>query len=217
MRTKIARTHLEVILSGLPYRSASASLDAHALFASKPLVRDAETGKEKEDDEGDEERNKKEEGQEQDAPSARLPRLLHGPDGDETSTLPIVASVARILAKCVNLSSLMINRHLESISCKVTEDHDPAVMWAHLTQLEFAWSASCIDLLPVLARLSHLQHLTDLSLLLDARNEHDQPRGVISLLPAWLGTMLPWNTDSSTKDRRRCTIYKSGFGYTVLA
>ena len=130
-------------------------------------------------EEGKEGREDDEEGGDTDASSPRPAPLLHGPADSETSALPVVGSLARILAKCVNLSSLTVDQHLESVSCKVAADQYPAVMWPRLTQLTFNWSASFIDLLPVLAALSRLQNLTGLRLLLVTSDENNDSRGTM--------------------------------------
>ncbi|GAA5967778.1 hypothetical protein JCM8115_006443 [Rhodotorula mucilaginosa] len=114
------------------------------------------------------------------APPARRPAHLHGPADDDTSALPIVASVARVLAKCSNLSSLTIDPHLEPVSCKVAEDHAPVLIWPNLTRLILTWNCSFIDFLPVLARLSHLQELIGICLLLDTGDENNDFRGTMT-------------------------------------
>lgn len=144
------------------------------LFTSEPLIKAAPTGDQEEEDQ------EEAEGEDSDAPPARPSPLLHGKAGDETSTLPIVASLARILAKCLNLSALSIDRHLDSVTHRITADQDPAAMWPSLTHLDFAWYNSFIDLLPVLARLSRLKTLTTLVLFLVTGEEHDDPRGTMT-------------------------------------
>jgi hypothetical protein len=143
------------------------------LLASESLIQPAKQDEKEESGDEDEDGDSE-------TPPARLSPILHGPANDETSSLPIVASVARILAKCSNLSVLSIDQRLESILCKVTADHDPSVIWPKLTQLEFNWRASFIDLLPVLARLSRLQTLTGLVLIFATSHEEDDPRGTIT-------------------------------------
>ena len=138
------------------------------LSASKPLLEHAGLGKAEKEEKGGDHTN---------APLARRPAHLHGRADDETSGLPIVASVARILSRCSSLLALKIDRHCESVTRKITADHDPGLMWPKLTHLNLTWNASFIDFLPVLARLSHLQQLTNLCLLLEASNERDGPRG----------------------------------------
>ncbi|KWU43173.1 hypothetical protein RHOSPDRAFT_35313 [Rhodotorula sp. JG-1b] len=101
------------------------------LSTSEPLIKAAPTGDQEEEDQ------EEAEGEDSDAPPARPSPLLHGKAGDETSTLPIVASLARILAKCLNLSALSIDRHLDSVTHRITADQDPAAMWPSLTHLEF--------------------------------------------------------------------------------
>ncbi|KWU43167.1 hypothetical protein RHOSPDRAFT_35306 [Rhodotorula sp. JG-1b] len=90
------------------------------LSASKFLIEEDQL------EEGKEGREDDEEGGDTDASSPRPAPLLHGPADSETSALPVVGSLARILAKCVNLSSLTIDQHLESVSCKVAADQYPA-------------------------------------------------------------------------------------------
>ncbi|GAA5988650.1 hypothetical protein JCM10908_003659 [Rhodotorula pacifica] len=106
--------------------------------------------------------------------------ILHGPANNETSALPIVDSLARIVAECPNLTFLFIDQHLESVSTKVTTEHDPPAIWPLLTRLIFNWRASMIDLLPVLARLSRLQHLKELYLLLVTSDEDKDCRGTMT-------------------------------------
>ena len=149
------------------------------LSASGPLTKAAPTEGEGPEDKADEDGGQAERA-DSDAPPARPPPLLHGPANDETSGLPIVASVARILAKSPNLSSLRIDQHLESISRKVVVDHDPVLIWPNLTRLIFTWNCSFIDFLPVLARLSHLQELIGICLLLDTGDENDDFRGTMT-------------------------------------
>ena len=152
------------------------------LSATKPLIEPAQTGEKNEKDEGEDKEEEKEGGEDEDedALAARRSPILHGPADDETSALPIVASVVRILSKCSNLSVLSIDHHLESISCKVAVDYDPSVVWPELTHLKFTWGESLIDLLPVLPRLSRLQTLTDLTLLLGTSDEEDDRRGTMT-------------------------------------
>ncbi|KWU43174.1 hypothetical protein RHOSPDRAFT_26530 [Rhodotorula sp. JG-1b] len=141
------------------------------LLASESLIQPAKEDEKEESGVEDED---------EEALAARRSPILHGPADDETSSLPIVASVARILAKCSNLSVLSIDQRLESISCKVTADHDPSVIWPKLTRLNFKWRASFIDLLPILACLSRLQTLTDLVLMFATIHEEDDPRGTMT-------------------------------------
>jgi hypothetical protein len=98
------------------------------LLASESLIQPAKQDEKEESGDEDEDGDSE-------TPPARLSPILHGPANDETSSLPIVASVARILAKCSNLSVLSIDQRLESILCKVTADHDPSVIWPKLTRL----------------------------------------------------------------------------------
>ena len=141
------------------------------LSATEPLIEDAGSGEEHKEEKG---------GQHTNALPARRPVHLDGPADDETSTLPIVASVARILAKCSNLLAMTIDQHLESVSRKVTVEQDPGLMWPNLTHLHLTWNDSFINLLPVLARLSRLQTLTDLTLLFDLSDEDDNRRGTMT-------------------------------------
>ncbi|KAG0655578.1 hypothetical protein C6P46_000801, partial [Rhodotorula mucilaginosa] len=69
------------------------------LLASESLIQPAKKDEKEESGVGDED-----EDGDSETPPARLSPILHGPANDETSSLPIVASVARILAKCSNLS-----------------------------------------------------------------------------------------------------------------
>ncbi|GAA5866970.1 hypothetical protein JCM3774_003739 [Rhodotorula dairenensis] len=112
-------------------------------------------------------------------PAPRRP-LLHGPADNEASTMLIVASVARILAKCPKLKTLSIDQYLESVSHKVFTGYDPVAIWPKLIRLKVSWSTSCIDLLPILARLSRLQQLTDLCLLLVTSDEKLDRRGTMT-------------------------------------
>jgi hypothetical protein len=145
------------------------------LLASESLIQPAKKDEKEESGVGDED-----EDGDSETPPARLSPILHGPANDETSSLPIVASVARILAKCSNLSVLSIDQRLESISCKVTADHDPSVIWPKLTRLILTWNCSFIVFLPVLARLSHLQELIGICLLLDTGDENNDSRGTMT-------------------------------------
>ncbi|KAG0654159.1 hypothetical protein C6P46_001870 [Rhodotorula mucilaginosa] len=187
-RVAVPHAYINVILDVAKDSGAIACLDpvggagAHLLklvktielSTSKPLLKGPVTGDE------EAENAEEEEGEDSDATPARTAPLLHGPADDETSALPIVASLARVLANCPNLLHLTIDQHLESVSCKVTADQDPVVMWPKLTELRFNWRASFIDLLPVLARLSRLQTLTAIVLLLVTSDENNDPRGTMT-------------------------------------
>ena len=143
------------------------------LSASEPLIKAAPTGDQGEEDE------EEAEGEDSDAPPFR-PSPLHGPADNETSTLPIVASLARILARCSNLLCLNILQLVESVTRKITADQDPGLMWPKLTHLNLTWNASFIDFLPVLACLSHMQQLTSLCLLLGPSLEFEDPGGTMT-------------------------------------
>lgn len=145
-----------------------------------PLIEIAPTGSDKAEDAEEEEGKEEVEGEDSDAPPARLSPILHGPAVDETSSLPIVSSVARILAKCSNLSALTVDQHFGLVLCKVTANRDPTFTWPKLMHLSLTWDDSFIDLLPVLACLSQMQQLTSLCLLLGASHEYEDPRGTMT-------------------------------------
>ena len=137
------------------------------LSASEPLIKAAPTGDQGEEDE------EEAEGEDSDAPPFR-PSPLHGPADNETSTLPIVASLARILARCSNLLCLNILQLVELVTCEITADQDPAAMWPRLRQLKLIWTDSYIDVFPILAHLPRLQTLTDLTLLFATSDEDNR-------------------------------------------